>query len=246
MNEGYLAVEKLIEYLKEKEGITITKRTLRYYALNGIFPHPAKIGGNRAFYSLSDVPKLKTVIFLKKSGKTIKEIKDGLGSGVHITQEGLDSLQKGLIDRLRELLVNEIERILATGTKLYKNRISLLDRATKNIEQYESKVGSHTAYLSFVMKLSALLNRYPHILPQSWGIKEVNSLLGVTFAPTRGMGLDYIRKKPSIKYHKDEGYYVASDKLETLKHKTKTKVKELVNKRIEELQKLLVYLQNIK
>ncbi|MFC1667657.1 hypothetical protein ACFL0P_07375 [Candidatus Omnitrophota bacterium] len=60
-----LTVEEFIKYLKEQKNITVTRRTLRYYALNRIFPPPAKKHGNRGYHSISQIPQLETILLLK-------------------------------------------------------------------------------------------------------------------------------------------------------------------------------------
>lgn len=221
MGENYLSVDKFIEYLKEKENIIITKRTLRYYALQGIFPHPAKIGGNKAYYYLDNIPKLKLILLLKSFGKSIKEIRSLINKDFRITEEGLVKLEQEMVDRIAEAVVDSVYKIFQDNKSQHEQHLQKLDRVIDNLYYYDPKADEKKSYFSFISKLTDSLRKYICIIPNNWDKNDFEGLFLVKSI------LGYNRK---VNYEDKE-------KIKTIKERVKSKVEKLIKDHINALQK---------
>lgn len=140
MDDKYLPVQKFIEHLREKEGIEITYRTLRYYAKEGIFPRPAKMGGNRAHYYLAQIPKLRAISHLKSIGKSIEEIKRILPLEYQISHRKILEMEEEIIRAVKEPLlikINELLKKFLDGRSVKKHKVDS-EKLRKSIAHFNS------------------------------------------------------------------------------------------------------------
>ena len=238
-----VTVDEFIKCLKEREDITITKRTLRYYALEGLLHRPAKFGGNKARYLIDQIPKLKTIILLKSFGKSIKEIKELMNKDTPITEETFMKIENNIVERIAQSLTGEIIKLITLETAHRKHRERLLAKAVNRIDDYESRAGDAAKYASFIIKITGHLKDYLCVIPSDWDIAKFTGLLGANFTPNRGIGLDFVRKDE--KPLRSANYHIDNQKMEEVKNRTKKRIKALIENHLEEMRKEVDALEKI-
>jgi DNA-binding transcriptional MerR regulator len=247
MNKHNLTTKEFLKYFGEQEGIVIKERALRFYVLKGIFPHPAKIGGNKGFYSLDDIPKLKTIIFLKQAGKSIKEIKELIGGDTPVTTEGFQKLEQEVVARIIEALLKGMVDLKsfneAAWARNLQASLSMLDK----IEHWDMRARSSTSYFTFIAGVVKHLRKCMCVIPSNWNRDEFDRLLldrryfrmvSVGVASTKRELATSVRVAREINYQKDENIRKAKEKI-------KSALIELINKHISSLQVNLKAIQNL-
>lgn len=239
MKNEYLAVDDFLTYLKSKENIDITKRTLRYYAAEGILPPPVKIGGNRAYYSTYQITKLKTILMLKACGKSIKEIRNVITSDMSITPEDMKRVENGVVDKIAD----EFKGVVA---KSYSKRKYERNEHSRILERINDRLECHPElettlnYLPFLEQVTALLNRSSCVIPRE---RELNKILKIREI------IEIAFKLEGGLNHRDAYYRktLARTKIRAkkLKDTIKTIVEKLYKNHIKYLQEELLKLQNL-
>jgi DNA-binding transcriptional MerR regulator len=227
MSEGYLTVEKFVEYLKEKENIVVSKRTLRFYVAEKIFPPPEKRGGNVAYYSLDKVPKLKVIDLLKASGLSIAQIRRKLNSSTYITPEALVKVEDAVIDGINEMLKARIAYLQNTyyGKRGYGTH-PLRDSLKRLQDRIRQSYGEDD-YLSFISRVTGSLEAYICAFPLKCTDEQLDDLLGITKAAKLRLR---IRK---VKHNMGLG------SVENIKGDVKKRLKDLIGKHMSRLQDVL-------
>ena len=100
--------------------IGVAPSTLRYYDKEGLLPFVERSGGGIRMFKDSDMESINIIECLKKTGMTIKEIKQF----IDWCREGDSTIEDrlALIDRQRENVLKQMEQLYRTlDTLTYKH-----------------------------------------------------------------------------------------------------------------------------
>jgi len=227
MNENNLTVDKFIEYLEEKENIVISKRTLRFYAAEKIFPPPEKRDGNIGYYSIDKIPKLKVIDLLKSSGLSIAQIRRKLNSDTHITPEVLAKVEDAVIDGINEMLKARISYLQNT---YYNKRCYGTHPLRDSLKRLEDKIRQsygETDYLSFISKITGNLGSYICVFPPKFTDEELDALLGISKAAKLRLRISKVKNNMGL------------GSVENVKEEVKKRLKDRIGNHIGNLQGVL-------
>ena len=231
MDKNYLTVDEFIEYLAEKEDIKISKRTLRYYAAEKILQPPAKIGGNIAYYTLDQIPRLKLIRLLKSSGLSISQIRQRLSTDTHITADTLAKAEDAVVDGINEALK---ARVLYLQNTYYNKKCYGSHPLRDSLERLKDNISStygKTDYLSFISNITGNLEAFLCALPLNCTDEKLDELLGLTKAERLRERLKKVKVNMGL------------GNVDRVKAEVKNQIKALIERHIEQLQNVLKKLE---